>query len=293
MFKPNIAPLLLDQNPHIKAKIRVLKSGERVIVDPEASAERVMTWFYMMINIGGMMAIATTYTEKYVGWWLSFTLPLLVYLPLPPLMYFLRKRLIRNPPGGSDLPNVFRVLGICIRHGGLKKIGRKGFWDAAKPTVIASRDLDIPTRWNDEFVDDVRRTFQAAGIFCFIPIHYLNDNGIGQAASFLSTMLKTDGVPNDLISNFNSLSIIVAAPIVNHLVYPLIRRWKFNPGPIAKITFGFSMNIVSGLGYTLICYYAYKLGPCKEYGSSKTCVDAEGNSLVAPMSIWVCCVPSS
>lgn len=86
MFKPNIAPLLLDQNPHNTPMIKVLKSGERVIIDPEATTERTMTWFYLMINIGGMMAVATAYSEKYVGWWLAFVLPLFLYLPLPLLM---------------------------------------------------------------------------------------------------------------------------------------------------------------------------------------------------------------
>ena len=86
MFKPNIAPLLLDQNPHTVPKIKVLESGERVIIDPEATTERTMTWFYLMINIGGMMAVATAYSEKYVGWWLAFVLPLFLYLPLPLLM---------------------------------------------------------------------------------------------------------------------------------------------------------------------------------------------------------------
>jgi len=31
--------------------------------------------------------------------------------------------------------------------------------------------------------------------------------------------------------------------------------------------------------------YAYKLGPCGTYGSSSTCVDADGISLVAPISV--------
>ncbi|KFZ12735.1 hypothetical protein V502_06947 [Pseudogymnoascus sp. VKM F-4520 (FW-2644)] len=291
MFKPNIAPLLLDQNPHTVPKIKVLKSGERVIIDPEATTERTMTWFYLMINIGGMMAVATAYSEKYVGWWLAFVLPLFLYLPLPLLMFWIRKRLVLYPPGGSDLPNVFRVLGICLRHGGIFKIGRHGFWESAKPSVIASRGLSIPTRWTDEFVDDVRRTFQAAGIFSFFPIQYLNDNGIGQAASFLSTMLTTNGVPNDVISNFNSLSIILFAPIINYGLYPLLRRMNIHYGPVSRITTGLAMSTIGGMGYTLLNYYAYKLGPCKEFGTSDTCVDADGISLVAPITIWWIALP--
>ncbi|KAL3475938.1 POT family-domain-containing protein, partial [Aspergillus californicus] len=286
MFKPNVSPMLLDQMPNTKVKIKVLSSGERVIVDPESTAERAMLWFYLLINIGGFMQVATSYAEKYVGWWLAFILPLFLYFPLPLLLLFLRKRLVLHPPGGSDLPNVVRVLGICLRGKGILRIGRHGFWNAAKPSVIAAKGLNIQTRWNDQFVEDVRRTFQATGIFCFFPIQYLNDNGLGNSASFLSTMLKTDGVPNDVISNFNSLSIIVFAPILNYGLYPLLRHYKIRYGSIARITTGLAMSSIGGVGYTVLNYYAYKLGPCGKYGSSATCVDEDGVSLVAPISIW-------
>lgn len=291
MFKPNVSPLLLDQMPESVPKVSTLKSGERVILDPEATTERVMLWFYLLINVGGFMNVPTAYTEKYVGWWLSFLLPLILYLPLPPLLWFLRKRLILKPPGGSDLVNVFRVLGICLRRGGLFKIGRHGFWEYAKPSVIAASGKPATTHWNDQFVEDVRRTFQATGIFCFFPIQYLNDNGLGSAAGFTTTMLITNGVPNDVINNFNSLSIILVAPMLNYGLYPLLRNRRIHFGPIARITLGLFLSSIGGVGYTVINYYAYKLGPCKEYGTSATCVDADGISLVAPISIWYIAIP--
>lgn len=289
MFKPNVSPLLLDQVSNTKPMIKVLKSGERVIEDPEATTERVMLWFYLMINVGGFMGVATAYSEKYVGWWLAFLIPLILYLPLPILLWFLRKRLVLHPPGGSDLPNVFKILGICLRRGGIKKIGRHGFWDLAKPSHIAEAGLDgvYKTEWSDQFVEDVRRTFQGTGIFCFFPIQYLNDNGLGSAASFLSTMLKTDGVPNDVISNFNSLSIIATAPILNYGLYPLLRRLNIHYGPIARITTGLAMSSLGGMGYTLLNYYAYKKSPCGEYGSS----DCQIEPRVADISIWFLAIP--
>jgi hypothetical protein len=154
---------------------------------------------------------------------LAFVIPLILYLPPPLLLWFLHKRLILHPPGGSDLPNVFRILGICLRRGGNKRMGRPDFWNLAKSSHIAAAGLQntFKTRWDDDFVEDVRRTFQATGIFCFFPIQYLNDNGIGAAASFLSTMLETTGVPNDVISNSNALSIITFAPVLNYGLYPL------------------------------------------------------------------------
>ncbi|KAL4879854.1 POT family-domain-containing protein [Aspergillus karnatakaensis] len=291
MFKPNVSPLLLDQMPQTKAKTKVLKTGERVIVDPEATAERCMLWFYLLINIGGFMQVATSYSEKYVGWWLAFILPLFLYLPLPALLWYLRNRLVLHPPGGSDLPNVIRVLKLCLSGKGILRIGRPGFWEIAKPSVRAAKGLSVPDRWNDEFVNDVRRTFQATGIFCFFPIQYINDNGLGNAASFLSTMLKTDGVPNDLISNFNPLSIIVFSQILNYGLYPLLRKWKIHYGPVARITTGLALSSCAGVGYTVLNYYAYKLGPCGKYGSSDTCVDENGVSLVADITIWWIAIP--
>lgn len=91
IFKPNIAPTILDQYRHQKPYTRVLKSGEKVVVDPEATVQRIMLIFYGMINVGAFckcsyistlwvshqicgthadkktVAIATTFSEKYVG----------------------------------------------------------------------------------------------------------------------------------------------------------------------------------------------------------------------------------
>ncbi|KAH9900438.1 general substrate transporter [Xylariomycetidae sp. FL2044] len=287
MFKPNVSPLLLDQVTTTVPTVKTLDSGERVIQDPESTTERVMLWFYLLINIGGFFGVATSYAEKYVGWWLAFLLPLLVYLPLPFLLWFLYKRLLLHPPGGSDLGNVFKVLGICFRRGGIKKVGRHGFWDLAKPSDVAAAGLHYATPWNDAFVDDVRRAFQATGIFCFFPIQYINDNGLGAAASFLSTALVTNGVPNDVIGNFNSLSIIAVAPLLNYGLYPLLRRLNVHYGPVARITTGLALSTLGGAGYAVLNYYSYKLSPCGDHATSD-CSVGDG---VAPISIWWMAIP--
>lgn len=214
MFKPNVTPLLLDQMTSHVPIVKTLKSGERVIEDPEHTAERAMLWFYLLINIGGFMSTATSYSARYIGWWLAFTLPLILYLPLPLLLIWLKPRLVLHKPGGSDLVNVFRVLGHCFANGGVMRIGKKGWWDAGKPSVIAARG-GSETRYNDAFVEDTKRTMQATAMFCFFPVQFWNDNGLGSSANYLGTMLTGNGVPNDVISNFNTLSIIVLGPILN------------------------------------------------------------------------------
>ncbi|TID16792.1 major facilitator superfamily transporter peptide [Venturia nashicola] len=293
MFKPNISPTLLDQMPVTVPVTKTLKSGEKVIIDPEATTERVMLWFYLFINIGGFFGVATTYSEKYVGWWLGFFLPLVIYLPLLPLLWYLRKHLVFYPPGGSDLGNCLKIIGLGFKNGGLLKIitFKGGFFEPAKPSVMRAAGKQVTVPWNDEFVDDCARAVQACGIFMFFPIQYINDNGLGEAANAQSTMLTAINVPNDVIGNMNSLIIICTTPMLNYGLYPLLRKMKIHYGPIARITTGLFISTLGGLGYTLINYYAYKLGPCKEYGSSASCVDADGNALVSNISVWWMAIP--
>jgi hypothetical protein len=180
MFKPNISPTLLDQMPLTVPVAKTLKTGEKVVIDPEATTERVMLWFYLLINLGGLLKVATTNTEKYHGFWLAYFIPLIFYIGLVPLLWILRKRLVLKPPGGSDLSDVMKILGICFRRGGIRKLFRGDFLAAAKPSVIAQSGHPIDVPWTDGFVEDVRRAFQATGIFCYFPIQMINDNGLGK-----------------------------------------------------------------------------------------------------------------
>jgi hypothetical protein len=48
MFKPNVSPTLLDQIKETKPTVETLDDGEKVIIDPEATTERVVLWFYLL-----------------------------------------------------------------------------------------------------------------------------------------------------------------------------------------------------------------------------------------------------
>jgi hypothetical protein len=46
-------------------------------------------------------------------------------------------------------------------------------------------------------------------------VHTDLSNSLGNAANYLGTMLTGNGVPNDVIGNFNSLVIILMGPVLN------------------------------------------------------------------------------
>lgn len=90
--------------------------------------------------------------------------------------------------------------------------------------------------------------------------------------------MVTNGAPNDALSNFNALTIIFVIPILTFVIYPTLRRYKINFGPITRITFGFFLATLAGLVGALVQWRVYSLSPCGNQAS--TCDN------VAPISIW-------
>jgi dipeptide/tripeptide permease len=215
MFKPNISPTIIDQSPHKIAHVITNAKGEKVIVDPEESISSIMLWFYLLINVGACFGIPTTYLAKIVGYWAAYLIPMILYLMLPPLLWYLNKRLVKQPPAGSDLSDLFTLLGDIFANGGVKRIGRKGFWNIGFPSVRVAAGSTKTYTYDDKFVVDVSRLFQACGIFLFIPIFNINDGGLGAAANALTASMKTNGLPNDLLDNLNSV-IIVAGMLTQY-----------------------------------------------------------------------------
>jgi len=94
--------------------------------------------------------------------------------------------------------------------------------------------------------------------------------------------MTTNGAPNDLLSNFNPLTIIVAIPILSYGVYPLLRKYKIHFGPIKRITFGFILAALSTAVGAITQYYIYRTSPCGYYAT-----DCQIGTGVSPISIWV------
>lgn len=94
--------------------------------------------------------------------------------------------------------------------------------------------------------------------------------------------MTTNGAPNDLISNFNPLVIMVAIPLLSYVVYPTLNRYGIKFGRIDRITFGFSIAAISGMIGAVIQYKVYETSPCGYYAS-----DCEKGDGVSPLTIWM------
>lgn len=289
LFKPNIAPTILDQYQHQRQFTKVLNSGEKVIVDPETTIQRIMLIFYGLINVGAFFSIATEYSEKYIGYWLAYLIPGILYLLLPALLLFYYKRTIKLPPSRTAYDEVYTIIWIALKKNGLR-IFQKGFWDAARPSVLRANGVTEyrgkPISWDDALVDDVRRTFSACQIFLYFIVWNLNDGGIGSVASAQGATMTTNGAPNDLLGNINPLTIIVTIPILTYVVYPVLNRYKIRFGRVTRVAFGFTLAWISSIIGAIVQYRIYKTSPCGWYAGGpgmEGCLIGDG---VSPISVW-------
>lgn len=244
-----------------------------------------MLVFYGLTNVGAFYGLPVTYSEKYVGYWLAYLLPGIVYFLLPILLWFNYKRTIKSPPSKSAYDSVYSIIWLALKGNGLR-LFRKGFWDPARPSVMRAKGITtykgVPIPWNDKLVDDVHRTFSACQVFLYFIIWNLNDGGIGSVLSSQGSTMTTNGAPNDLLGNFNPLTIIVAIPILNYIIYPFLRKKKIPFGRVTRITFGFTLAAISGVIGAILQWRIYKTSPC---GYAATgCTVGTG---VSPLSIWL------
>ncbi|KAH9909595.1 peptide transporter PTR2 [Xylariomycetidae sp. FL2044] len=281
-FKANISPMLAEQNLDNRMRVEV-QNGERVIVDPAVTNTRIFLYFYFAINIGAVTGqISMVWVEKYVGFWLAFLLPTVLFLIAPVVLALNKKNYILTPPTGSVLSKFFHMFGFAMRGKWLKP---KTFtWDVARPSNVPARDRPKWMTYDDAWVDEVRRGLKACKVFLFLPLYHLAYNQMTSNLTSQAASMELHGVPNDILQNLNPISIVIIIPLMDHVVYPALRKVGFQFTPIKRMTAGFFFGTAAMIAATVTQDYIYKLSPC---GTNATAPDCPP----APINVWVQAVP--
>ncbi|KAK5997486.1 putative peptide transporter ptr2 [Cladobotryum mycophilum] len=259
--KASIPPLLAEQCEQVTARVKKKPNGEQVIEDPEATLQYVFDVYYWCMNIGAQSRIVSSFIEKRVGFWATNLMSLCAILTA--LLIF-----SLSGPHGSILSPAFKAFGIGIRHG--------CSMDAARPNAVRQRD-GKEVHWSDEFIDDLKGALFACRAFTPFIIFWLcqsqmTTNLVSQAAG-----MNTSGVPNDMLPTFNSITVIIALPLVSHFLYPFLRRHGISTSPLRRIAFGFLLEACA-MGYAAgIQGWIYSVGPC--YSRPRACPASIGGTL--------------
>ncbi|CAO3692610.1 hypothetical protein G6F70_005638 [Rhizopus microsporus] len=242
-IKSNVSPLVAEQYQSKVPYVKTTEKGERVIVTPQATYQKIFNMFYWGINVGSLSAIATTEIEKNVGFWAAYLLPTLMFVIGIIAVVLGRKRYIQTPPRGSIFVEAGKLFYYSLKV--------KGGLEACKPSNLSidHPDLAATATWDDVFVDELRRALRACVVFCWYPIYWLCYNQMTSNLVSQANTMWTGQVPPDILQNIDPLVLIIVIPIMDRLIYPGLRRIGFPMRPIFRITLGFIFAAVA-MGYT-------------------------------------------
>ncbi|KAL4792256.1 POT family-domain-containing protein [Aspergillus venezuelensis] len=273
-IKSNVAPLIADQYKRKKMAVTTTKKGERVIIDPSLTIQRIYMIFYGCINLGSLSLLATPYMERDIGFWSAYLLCLCMFAVGTAIVICGRKFYVVRPPQGSVITDAFKALWIMVINRNM---------DAPKPTWQAENNgnrTNVP--WDDHFIEELKRALVACRVFAFYPIYWVvygqfSSNFVTQAGQ-----MQGHGIPNDLMQNFDPISIIVFIPILESLVYPVLRRMRIRFRPISRISLGFIVASLAMMYAAIVQHLIYSAGPCYDSPlceASEVNGSAQGNNI--------------
>jgi POT family proton-dependent oligopeptide transporter len=76
-IKANVSPMCAEQYQNTRPVVKTLKSGEKVVVDPELTVQRLFMWFYWVVNVGALSPLITVNVEAHHSFWLAYLIPLM------------------------------------------------------------------------------------------------------------------------------------------------------------------------------------------------------------------------
>ncbi|CAI6091904.1 unnamed protein product [Clonostachys chloroleuca] len=285
-FKSNISPLIAEQYKDSKAYVRVNKRGHKEIVDPAVTTARIYIYFYLLINMGSLTgSLAMVYSEHFVGFWLSYTLPTICYLLCPIILWYFKKSYKLSPPTGSVMGKGWKL----IRYASKRSNGWRDpeFWNRAKPSEIRARG-ETPPAWmtfDDAWVDEVKRGVLACKVFLWYPLYWLAYNQMTNNLVSQASTMVLGSTPNDIVSKLNPIFIIIVIPLMDFIIYPALTRMGVVLSPIKKITAGFVLSSFAMISACVTQYYIYKLSACGNDINAQ--VKAGRKDCTAPITVWI------
>ena len=296
LFKSNCSVLIADQMKVKEQTVVKLKTGERVIIDPALTMERLYLWFYLMINIGSFGGqLGMVYAEKWVGFWLSYLLPTLVFIIPIPVLWFGRKYYKVLPPDRTVFNNAARVYALAFKRNWswspltfVRNWRSEHYWDCVKPCTIEETQRKPWMTFDDHYVDLLSRGAKACMIFMLFPLYFVCYNQITNNLIYQGGQMDIGSTPNEIPATLDPICIIVFVFIFNMGVYPLCDRLKIPFTPIKRITVGFFAASFAMVWSAVLQHYIYQRNPCgNRVGDDVVRNGIKCSETNADISVWV------
>ncbi|KAI1299762.1 hypothetical protein F5Y03DRAFT_408689 [Xylaria venustula] len=241
-------PLIADQYDETVARIAYKKNGERVVIDRDMTIHYIYSIYYWLANAASLGAIPSTLLEKYFSFWSAYILTTGV-LSLSILVLWFGKPYFTN----------------VIWIGATSNFNL----DAALPENQLERGKQVS--WDANFVKDIRQGLMAVKI-CSL--------SIVQAGQ-----MQTIGIPNDLLTAFNSLALVIVGLLVENWLYPFLEKRRIHFFVMKRITLGLFFMALSMAYGALVQGLVYNAPPC--YNFPLKCHGPDGSIITTPNRVNV------
>lgn len=295
-FKSNCSVIIADQRKVQQLTVAKLKTGEKVIIDPALTNERLYLWFYLMINLGSFGGqLGMVYAEKYKGYWLAYLLPTLVFIIPIPVLWFGRNYYVKVPPTGSVLYQAICATSSAVKHNwtwNMKLFWRrarsKEFWDCVKPSNVPENERKKWMCYDDNWIDQLRRGIQVCAIFLLFPFYWICYNQILNNLILQADQMDLGGLPTEFVAVLDPLFIIVFVFILNMGFYPMLDRMKIPFTPIKRIVVGFIIASFAMTWSAVLQHYIYQTNDCgNNVGDHIIKNGIECKDTYSNLSVWV------
>ncbi|ORX92283.1 PTR2-domain-containing protein, partial [Basidiobolus meristosporus CBS 931.73] len=285
-IKSNVSSFAAEQ---IKEGIFPTKTPG-VYTDSQLTVERIFRFFYWAINCGALLGqfICPIVANDYGSYPLAYSLPAIMFVIGLVIFVSAKKLYYVKPPSGTVLSKTYSCIKYALSH-------RKAPLDNAKTNGPIEHWLDYAKvdgfEWDDQFIEDLKKTLRACLVFLFYPFYWalyynMSDNFINMGL----TMQRPSFISGpEQLNLVNSLVLVIAIPIFDTAVFPLLRRMGCRLGPITRITIGFTIATLAFVYVTVLQAQVYKTGPY--YNFTDLSGLPEGEQPVNDISIWWQVIP--
>ncbi|KAH6686236.1 oligopeptide transporter [Plectosphaerella plurivora] len=278
--KATLPPLLVDQYQNSGRPLKS-KNGTLVVADRQLTVQFITNMFFWLTNVAALSSVPSTLIETHVDFWASNLLGFVSLLIASGVIFAYRRRFVDLDAHGSVLPLAFKALWCAVRN-------RFSLAAASPETQREVHGVIVP--WTDTVLQDLGRTLVVSRILlCSAPFYLayiqVTNNLISQAGQ-----MRLDGIPNDTMQAWNPVACILLGPVVQHGLFPLLRRLRVPFGPVVRISVACTVMGAAMAYAAILQHIIYSQGPCFDYPGAceaATSSSPDGTTLAGnDLSVW-------
>ncbi|KAF2106957.1 oligopeptide transporter [Lophiotrema nucula] len=254
--KPNLLAFMGDQYAEPENRVVKLKNGEEAITSHEVTIQFIYNVNYWMVNLGSLSGILTTFIEKSHGFGYAYLIPLCFISASVAVLLAGSASYVTQSPSGNILPKALMAMfkrKTSRAEVEAPEIGRQ-------TTTPPSDSAHNPTP--TELVAVLRSCLVLQVQHAPFSVLLLCGDLMGNNLITQAGQMQTHGLPNDIMMNLNSISVMILLPLIQGWIYPLFSKKRIPFSPISRISVGLLCSVLA-IGYTTgIQALIYSSGPC-------------------------------